>query len=373
MRSRVLIAAAAATLITEAPIASIVLEAWPGLLDHGRATRGKAWARDKDGGDQGGDKGGRGEGNSRDGGKSGGKSGSESTANSGGSAGVGNGLGQTTGGSLDTGTGNTGGGLGETAGEVGVGGIGSPGNPGGGLLGGETAASSNDTGGVSIGGIGGSSSNTGSSPAGSTGGSSNNTGRGSGGNVGAGQAGTNTASRGGTPSGGTGPSSRNGGTGTQTGGRAPGTPAASNPIAGGPATVGSIAGVSGVQGTPDLPSGLEPGDGGGRGSVLLAPNGALLRGAREDVARVSRPLSPVPGTPTPIVQACWQSLAAAAVPHGAIRLEATSAGQPTRGARGDFTAPIEARVIYARGELRQVRQSQVTCHLDSRGQVLALD
>jgi hypothetical protein len=73
-----------------------------------------------------------------------------------------------------------------------------------------------------------------------------------------------------------------------------------------------------------------------------------------------------------VVQVCWQSLAAAAGPYGAIRLEAASAGQVTQGPRGDILAPLEARVLYARGSAREVRQSRVTCRLNARGQVMAL-
>ena len=69
MRNRVLIAAAAATLIAEAPVISLVVETWSGLRDKSSANADKAWAKDKDGSDRGdgGGKEGRGEGGGKDG------------------------------------------------------------------------------------------------------------------------------------------------------------------------------------------------------------------------------------------------------------------------------------------------------------------
>jgi hypothetical protein len=224
------------------------------------------------------------------------------------------------------------------------------------------------------GGTGGSTNSIGGNPLGGSMGSSSNSGGTAGGGAAIGSSNSAGASRSGTSSGrggsGAGPSSNGGSRGTQTGGSAPGTPSPSSPSPAGPTTVGSIGGLSG--GGRDLPSGLTPDSGGDRGSVVLAPSGVLLRGARQDFERVTRPLTSVPGTPMGVVQACWRSLAAAAAPYGAIRLDAASAGQATQGPRGDIVAPLEARVLYARGSAREIRQSRVTCRVNARGQVMAL-
>ncbi|MBL0405599.1 hypothetical protein JKG68_16655 [Microvirga aerilata] len=72
------------------------------------------------------------------------------------------------------------------------------------------------------------------------------------------------------------------------------------------------------------------------------------------------------------VQACRASIAAAALPYGAVQVDAASAGQASRTQDGGLTAPISVRVIYARANARQVRQSRVACQLDATGAVVAL-
>jgi len=73
-----------------------------------------------------------------------------------------------------------------------------------------------------------------------------------------------------------------------------------------------------------------------------------------------------------IVELCRSSIAAAAVRYGAIRVDAAGAGQTSRLARGGFMAPLQVRVVYARANARQVRQSRVACQLNSAGSVVAL-
>jgi hypothetical protein len=62
----------------------------------------------------------------------------------------------------------------------------------------------------------------------------------------------------------------------------------------------------------------------------------------------------------------------AALPYGAMQVDAVSAGQGSRMAGGGFTAPIAVRIVYARGNARQIRQSQVACRLNAAGTVVAL-
>ncbi len=72
------------------------------------------------------------------------------------------------------------------------------------------------------------------------------------------------------------------------------------------------------------------------------------------------------------VQTCRASIAAAALPYGAVQVDAASAGQASRTPDGGLTAPISVRVVYARANARQVRQSRVACQLDAAGAVVAL-
>jgi hypothetical protein len=76
--------------------------------------------------------------------------------------------------------------------------------------------------------------------------------------------------------------------------------------------------------------------------------------------------------PRQLVEACHTSITAAALPYGAMRVEAVGAGRASRTRDGGLTAPLEVRVTYARANARQVRQSHVACQLDAAGAVVAL-
>lgn len=62
----------------------------------------------------------------------------------------------------------------------------------------------------------------------------------------------------------------------------------------------------------------------------------------------------------------------AALPYGAVRVDAASAGTANRTRDGGFTAPITVRVVYARANTSQTRQSRIACQLNSAGAVVAL-
>jgi hypothetical protein len=83
-------------------------------------------------------------------------------------------------------------------------------------------------------------------------------------------------------------------------------------------------------------------------------------------------LIPLAGISSQIVESCRGSIAAAALPYGAVRVEAVGAGRASRTQDGGVTAPLEVKVMYARGGARQVRQSRVACQLDAAGAVVAL-
>jgi hypothetical protein len=78
------------------------------------------------------------------------------------------------------------------------------------------------------------------------------------------------------------------------------------------------------------------------------------------------------GVPSRIVQACRTSIVTAAVPYGAVQVDAASVGEASRTPDGGLTAPIAVRVVYARASARQVRQSRVACRLNAAGAVVAL-
>jgi hypothetical protein len=112
----------------------------------------------------------------------------------------------------------------------------------------------------------------------------------------------------------------------------------------------------------------------GRTSNLSLPSPLVprLEPSRAERTGLVGPLVPSAGTPTQIVQMCRSSVMTAALPYGAIRVEAVSAGQARPMPDGGLSAPIEVRVVYARANARQVRQSRVACRLNANGAVVAL-
>ena len=104
----------------------------------------------------------------------------------------------------------------------------------------------------------------------------------------------------------------------------------------------------------------------------VIPRLGLVRGTEREVRQLPRPLPRTGGVPRRSVDACRETIAAQARRHGAVRVEAVSAGSPRRVRSGVTGAPIEARIIYARSNQLQVRQARVTCQLNARNQVIAL-
>jgi hypothetical protein len=83
------------------------------------------------------------------------------------------------------------------------------------------------------------------------------------------------------------------------------------------------------------------------------------------------PLVSRPGTPAAVLVACRDAIASAARPYGAARVEVASAGRSRRVSDGGLAAPLEARVLYARGGQFQVRRARVSCRLNAAGLVVA--
>jgi len=87
---------------------------------------------------------------------------------------------------------------------------------------------------------------------------------------------------------------------------------------------------------------------------------------------VLKPLRARPGTPQVVVQSCRNALASGASSHGAIQVDVASAGRTARLKDGSLSAPVEARIVFQRGNRVQVRQARLTCRLDERGRTLAM-
>ncbi len=104
----------------------------------------------------------------------------------------------------------------------------------------------------------------------------------------------------------------------------------------------------------------------------LAPGGAGVESG-EILQGDPPPLTPRPGTSGDVVETCRASVIEAARPLGLLHADAVSAGRGQRGADGVLVAPIEVRIIYSQGGVREVRQSRIFCHLDRNGSVIALD
>ena len=104
----------------------------------------------------------------------------------------------------------------------------------------------------------------------------------------------------------------------------------------------------------------------------VIPGLGTVRGPERVLRQLPRPLSVVPGVARQSVDSCRNTIAAEAKPHGAVRVEAVSAGAPTRVREGITRAPIEARIVYARAGRVQVRQARITCQLNAQGRVISL-
>jgi hypothetical protein len=119
------------------------------------------------------------------------------------------------------------------------------------------------------------------------------------------------------------------------------------------------------------PASLIPG--GSNATLTLPPSLLPLpEASRAETTGSVGSLVPRASLPSQLVEACRTSIAAAALPYGVMRVEAVGAGQTSRTQDGGLTAPLQVRVMYARANARQVRQSRVACQLNAAGTVVAL-
>jgi hypothetical protein len=105
---------------------------------------------------------------------------------------------------------------------------------------------------------------------------------------------------------------------------------------------------------------------------IRVPRFGALYGNRRDLDAASAPLPGRPGAPAAIVQACRDSVVAAARPLGVVHVDAAGLGPVQPGWDGRRALPVNVRIVYARQGGHEVRQSRITCRLDRRGTVLAL-
>jgi hypothetical protein len=105
---------------------------------------------------------------------------------------------------------------------------------------------------------------------------------------------------------------------------------------------------------------------------LIVPRLGPVQGSPAVLQELTRPLPAVAAAPPDAVRACRAMIQAAAAPYRAKQVEAVGAGPATRTSRGITTVPIDARVVYARGRVSQVKQARISCRLNTQGIVVAL-
>jgi hypothetical protein len=106
--------------------------------------------------------------------------------------------------------------------------------------------------------------------------------------------------------------------------------------------------------------------------VRIVPRLGPVQGSPSILQTLTRPLPAVAAAPPQAVRACRDTIKAAAAPYSAKQVEAVGAGPASRTSQGITTVPIDARVVYARGRISQVRQARISCQLNNRGIVVAL-
>jgi hypothetical protein len=92
-------------------------------------------------------------------------------------------------------------------------------------------------------------------------------------------------------------------------------------------------------------------------------------GSPDALNRLGRPLQRRPGVDRRTVRLCRDALARTVVAHGAVQVEAASAGRPTRRS-GITLSPLTARVIYRLPTGYEAKQATVTCQMTRAGVAL---
>jgi enoyl-[acyl-carrier-protein] reductase (NADH) len=82
-------------------------------------------------------------------------------------------------------------------------------------------------------------------------------------------------------------------------------------------------------------------------------------------------LASIDAAPVAMVTACRNGIVEAAIPHGAVRVDAVSAGSIRTSADGQI-APLVVRIVYDRQGGYEIREAKVNCALDPAGAVTAV-
>jgi hypothetical protein len=95
-----------------------------------------------------------------------------------------------------------------------------------------------------------------------------------------------------------------------------------------------------------------------------------VQGSPDVLNGLARPLQGRPGVDQRTVRSCRDALARTVAIHGAVQVEAVSAGRTSRRSSATL-APLKARVIYRLPTGFEVKQASVTCHTTRASVVLS--
>ena len=102
--------------------------------------------------------------------------------------------------------------------------------------------------------------------------------------------------------------------------------------------------------------------------LAYIPPYGFVRDTPSTLASLMYPLAPARGR-NDLVEACRAMVEKSAQEHGAVRVEAVSAG-PQRRVRDGYIAPVYFRILYPGFFRNQVRQARLTCKTDREGKMV---
>ena len=103
--------------------------------------------------------------------------------------------------------------------------------------------------------------------------------------------------------------------------------------------------------------------------LSYVPQTGFVRGTSTALASLGRPLEPAPGQ-NRTVETCRDVVVGEASKVGAREIEAASGGAERRDGEGHYFAPVRFRITYARPGGLEVRESTMTCVVDTRNQIV---
>lgn len=103
--------------------------------------------------------------------------------------------------------------------------------------------------------------------------------------------------------------------------------------------------------------------------LSYVPQTGFVRGTSLALASLGRPLDPAPGQ-NRTVETCRSVVVGEASKVGAKEIEAASGGAEQRDRQGHYFAPVHFRITYARPGGLEVRESTMTCIVDTGNQIV---